>query len=402
VAVHVDQLSVDELNPEQAMIEDIVKPFLPPHLKYLRALNATREIVNGFKYEIIFVMRDEHEDEIYCVMDVLEKPWLMRDEKKFRKMTYNNCSLENPSDDDDQMRFQFDINPTFVNQRTELTDEDLSEMEDQIVVEQPRSTTEKISTTTEDEITLAPLNSNSKNLLDDFFNTNNFFPPPQTSTTTSTAPPIAMDALDEMFGMKKVENFQSEPQSRSSDESSSSDDNLQQKEVDEKPSSNNSTLKDLETDIKKVFSELFQTNPEFQSNIIALINRKDDTTAHKNYNFVISILASKLKDKIEISRNGEGDIRRKREINDRIREIAAGALDTLDHIDVDNKKRVLVRILSVKQIEGKKVIEATVANSLCRENFPEKFKCDENIDQNSIKVCLFEVKIGNFEILRVF
>lgn len=422
VAVRVGLMGgVDELNRELPQIEDIVKPFLPESCRYLYALNATREIVNGFKYEITFVMLNENEEEVVCEMDVLEKPWLVKDSKKFRKMTYNNCSLTNPSDDEDRMRFQYEINPTFVNQRTEISGSEISDIEDQIITSKPKvstTTTTVASTPASDEyddgVTLPPLDPSSKNVLDGFFNMNNYFPPPQTEpTTTSTLSPLFsnfnMDSLDEMFGMKKVANSQAQPRPSDNNESSGDGDNLQQKRVDEvNATSNETALKDLETDIKRAFSELFQTDPEFQMNIIALINRNDDTTAQKNYNYVVSILAAKLKDKIEtLKRNEEnsggevqatvdpldntGDIRKKRSHSTKIWDIAEEALDTLDHFDTDDKKRILIKILNVSENGGEKSIQivAKIANSHCQENSHEN--CDEQIDENSIKICRLEV-----------
>lgn len=426
VAVHV---GIDQLNPNQPQIMDIVQPFLPPDCKFLFALNVTREIVNGLRYEIIFVMRNERDDEIYCEMDVIEKPWLIRDSRKYRKMTYNNCSLANPTDDDDRRRFQYETNPTFVNQRTELTQSEMIDLEDLIVTIKPRA---MITTTTESpETTLAPLDQSSKNLLDDFFNMNNYFPPPPvpiTTTSTSTLPPLSnsnMDALDEMFGIKKVENSFAEPRTESSTDSES----IEQKQVENvnaSPSSNETALKELESDIKKVFSELFQSDPDFQSNIIALINRKDDLAGHGNYNYVINTLAIKLKDKIESynerhnvevvtegangeeestneghnvevttdGANGDGDGgRKKRSNSNRIWDLAEVALDTLDHIDADDHKRILINILKVDGRENSFKIEATVANSRCEENSHEVSDCEEKIDRQSMKVCLLEVKV---------
>lgn len=419
VAVHVDQVGIDELNPELVQIQGIIEPFLPPNNKYLRALKATREIVNGVKYEIAFVMINEHDDEIYCEIDLIEKPWLVKDSKKFRKMTYNNCSLVNPIDDEDRMRFQYDVNPTFINQKHHISQDDIKQMEDQIVTSKPVETTTvdlspTVETTTEDEsVTLAPLNPSSKNLLDDFFNMNNYFPPPPSPETTSTMSPLPnfnLDALDEMFGMKKIEN--SNTGTKPNDESLSGDDNLQQKRVESVetiPTKNETALKELEVEIKKVFSELFQSDPEFQSNIIALINRKDESTAQKNYNYVISILANKLKDRIEtfnVRHNDEGgdsqvtvdplseagDVRKKRSSATNIWELTEEALETLDRFDSDDTKRILLNILNVKN-DGKEIfkIEATIANSQCQENSHEISKCDEKIDERSKKVCLLEV-----------
>lgn len=265
---------------------------------------------------------------------------------------------------------------------------------------------------------LAPLNPSSKNLLDDFFNMNNYFPPPQIpstiqfTTASPASPNLNMDALDEMFGMKKVSNSQTEPKVNDDE---SENDNLQQQRVGEAiPTRNEAALKDLESHIKKSFSELFQTDPVFQMNIIALINRNDDSSAQKNYNYVINILASKLKDKIEMFNarqhagdddvqvtidplSESGDIRKKRSpskfTNKEFWNLAEDALDTLDHFDSDDKKRILLNILMISNGTTTYKIEVTIANSHCQENSHETGKCNEKIDLDSMKMCLLEVII---------
>lgn len=262
-------------------IEAIITKFLPKHLHYIRTISATREIVNGFKYEIFFVMRnDADEEDIFCVIDVIEKPWLVNS-AKYRRMTYNNCSLVN-SPEDDISSLQFDINPTFSNQRTEMTEEELKQMEAQIIT--AATSSEEVESTTivlED----ATINPSSKNILDEFFSMQNLFAPPISSTTTTTTtfkPPLDlnMTSLDEIFDVKRIEPEKSQ--------------NLQVEEKEEVE-----TLKNLEVEMKKAFSELFQSDPEFQMNIIALINRKDDDEAQKNYNQILAIIGRKLKDKID-------------------------------------------------------------------------------------------------------
>jgi hypothetical protein len=146
-------------------------------------------------------------------------------------------------------------------------------------------------------------------------------------------------------------------------------------------------------------------------NIIALINRKDDSMAQKNYNYVISILAAKLKDKIEsyndrrieaydqqvtVNPNDQeqGDIRKKRDT--RVWDLAELALDQLDRYDHDNKKRVLLDILNVSENENANnlfTITATIANSRCNENSQ---KCNDIFDKKTKKICLLEVKIKTF------
>lgn len=279
MAVHVDRLGVQNVNPDVTSIEAIVGPFLPKNYHFLYALNVTREIVNGFKYEIFFVMKnDEDDEELYCVVDILEKPWLIKYSLKYRKMTFNNCSLTNPIDEDDRMRFKYEVNPTFINQKTDLSEEDIKQMEDQIISLKVESD-EEIETTTLvlEDVTL---NHSSKNILDGFFNMQDFIAQPQTTTTAS--PPALSGFNMAMFGihdesMTQQKNFESEAA----------------------PKKDSDTLKHLEIDIKRAFSELFQSDQEFQMNIVALINRRDDMNAQKNYNQIIEILGSKLKDKLE-------------------------------------------------------------------------------------------------------
>lgn len=428
-------------------MEDIVRPFLPTNYKFRYALNASREIVNGFKYEIIFAVEDENNLEIICLVDVLEKPWLLKDSNKYRKMTYNNCSLINLPDDDDKIKNTFQINPVFQNQRNDVAHADLADMEEQIIPvgsnrrviatsRGTRPTTTTTSTTEMPESSTEPLNTNSKNLLDDFFNMNNYFPPPQnpttttttttsttTTTTTTSLPPISnfnMDALDDIFGIKKIGQVNQMP----SKEEGSGEEVIEEKKVDLQEAGvtsvtdNEEALKELEMEIKKTFSELFQSDPDFQNNIIALINRKNDETALKNYNFVINILASKLKDKIEdyngrnlardqvnptiitssdvTENHNQGETRKKRstEANKKIWDLAEQAIDKLDYYDEDDHKRVLLNIIDVKEsLEQDELytITATIANSRCLESSNEHVHCSKKIDEMTKKLCLFEV-----------
>lgn len=218
-------------------------------------------------------------------MDIIEKPWLIKDSRKHRKMAYNNCSLINPIDDDDRIHFQYEVNPTFNNHRTELSSEDLKIMEDQIIALKD-SDEESIETTTVilDDVTLNP---SSKNILDGFFNMQDYFiAQPQTTTTTySPLSDFNLATLDEMLGIRKDESV------------------TQQKNFESAAKKDNETLKHLEIQIKRAFSELFQSDPEFQLNIVALINRRDDSETQKNYNQIIEILGRKLQDKLESFQN---------------------------------------------------------------------------------------------------
>lgn len=286
-------MGVDTLNSVQ-MIEDIVTPFLPANNTFLYHLSATREIVNGFKYVIVFAMQNETEDEVVCEIDVIEKPWLVKNLNKYRKMIYNNCSLSSTPDDDDKMRFQYEVNPSFLNQREEMSQDDMNDLEDQIVAftqkpHKPRTTTTTTITaeTESDDVTHSVITTVTTT--ETSHTRNNVLPPMETTTPGDNTSPLSnmnMDALDEIFGIKKsVGNTNAAPPSSRTDESSTIDE-----------STPDATNKSLETEIKKIFSDLFQNDPEFQNSIITLISKRDDVEAQQN---VISILANKLKEKLE-------------------------------------------------------------------------------------------------------
>lgn len=318
-------MGVDMLNPNETFAEEIVQPFLPNHFTFQYALNLTREIVNGFKYEIIFVMKNENDEDIYCEMDVLEKPWLTKDAKKYRKMVYNNCSLVNSVDDEERTKFEYDINPIFVNQRTEMSSDEIRLMEDEIITDRAHEddsvVSEETTTIVLEDATLSALDPSSKNILDNFFNMNHYFPhtTSPTTTTASSLDNIDMKIIDDVLVSHKIEDSQAQPTHESSTVSNTETTQLDAEALHNERKRNNEALKELEVEIKKTFSELFQTDPEFQINIIALINRKDDSNVQVNYDYVVNILASKLKDKIEAyneRRNNESlASRRKRSID---------------------------------------------------------------------------------------
>lgn len=304
------------------MIEDIVSPFLrDTNNSFLYYLSATREIVNGLKYVIVFAMKNETDDEVVCEMNVIEKPWLVHNHKKYRKMIYNNCSLTIEDDEDDKMRFQYDVNPSFINQREDMSQDDMNDLEEQIVALTHKPLRPKTSTTTTTMATIDDLTESLTDTSAEESQTPDSLPPPMETTTPSSglSSPLSnmnMDALDEIFGIRKTAgNTHALPPS-----STSIDNRSNNNEASEHSILSADKVK-LEIEIKKVFSELFQNDPEFQKNIIALTQRNDDIEAQQN---VISILANKLKEKFENlsdqqtaadSQNSESDIRLKRSLD---------------------------------------------------------------------------------------
>lgn len=353
-------------------LQEIVLKFLPADKTFLRILNATREIVRGVRFTISFVYRQESEDvESYCEMVVLEKPWLIRDNQKFSEMTSNNCSLPTLTVD----RFHYVVNQAFVNQKADPINVD----EQIIQVSTTEATTSsEIKEEFTTEMTTSPssnLNGNSMSFLDNFFNVENFLSP----TTTTVA---ADKEVDEVVQSRTNEqSLQNAEKTNNNDNNTSSEEILKRRE-------------NLEIVIKKAFSELFQTNPEFQAKIIALIHRRDDSEVEENSKVIINILTNHLKEKFE---SPQDNLRSKRSSRWNIRDLTYEALDKLDSYDPDDNKRMLLNIIKVNEEEkGDKNllrIEIEIANSECQENSHEISECEEKIDNKTKKICLLEVKI---------
>lgn len=428
----------ETVNPLLPQIENIVNPFLPDDFRFVKALQVNREVVAGVKYEIVFEMVSGDDEPQICFLNVLEKPWLTKNSKKFQTMLSNNCSLVEQEDDN---QFQYAINPVFSTQdkeNEEMSAESLRFLEEQIITSvttevAPRlytSTTEK----TELDTTEVTLKHSSKSMLDDFFNLNNFFQTQATdgdqsqTTTEKGLDQSSKDALDEMFGLttpeKKQEsrnNFASNPQGAEVEETVESK-NVETVQTVMKPSRGNVALNQLELEIKKSFSELFQNNAEFQLAITELIENKNaQQNSQDNYNRVFNILVNNLKVKIEsytkvdepttetvtnephVISSGDqtNHFHNKRSIAnitiDQTKNLARvrGALMRLDNLDDDDMKRVVVEVVSAKKYKVKGIkhhlITLKYANSNCFELSRVK-TCSQNFDKETVKMCVFEVK----------
>lgn len=223
VAVHPMQFV--ELNVNTKFAEDLVSPFLSTNLTFSYAINLSREIINGYKYQILFVTQNDSGDEIYCAMDVIEKPWLMN----FRQMTFNNCSLPEISEDPSK----YERNPIFINQGTELTQDEVLDLEDQIVTTQLKPRKE---TTTEQNILITRVRT-----------------------------------LDE--GLRK--------------QTDTDDTNFKDKDV---------TFDNFILDIKRIFEEVFKDDDTFRT----LMNESNENQKSNN---LLSLLAVKLRERIEVFDN---------------------------------------------------------------------------------------------------
>lgn len=397
--MQVSQQNVQQLDPTLPRLQEMVEKFLPDDKKFVRVTNATREIVRGVRFTIHFAMlekasvdENEAESESFCEIIVLEKPWLIRNNRKFSEMTSNNCSLPLTND-----RFHYVVNQVFVN-----TQSDPTNVDDQIITTELsaeiESTTESSVTTEDDEETTSTtkepshaspmLSGNSMSFLDSFFNVNNFMPsastlPPSSSLESSTSAPDG--ASETQVELKTVEDTKS------------SNDAIGGNGSTESEVKNEFDSKTMEVEIRKAFSELFQSNAEFQARFISLIHRTDEAKTDENSKFIVNALTHHIKDKIEtlLNQNSNSLLRARRASHTNIRELSEEALDTLDRHDDDDKKRMLLKIHKVTDGlgEGKSSlqIEVEIANSECAENSQEIEECKETIDVQTSKICLLEV-----------
>lgn len=370
--------------------------------------NATREIVRGVRFTINFVMKESNDDsEIFCEIVVLEKPWLIKNNRKFSEMSSNNCSLPVTND-----RFHYVVNQAFVN-----TKSDPENVDDQIIkttikksaVEMPTTASSAISSGDEDETTTEAssspvLSGNSMSFLDSLFNVNNFLPPPSSSSPspatlenfTMTPDGESETEHNKTVKLKTVEHSQNSPVNL---ESLNGDTNINgsSESISDK---NVFDVKNLEVEIKKAFSELFQTDPEFQAKFISLLHRTDDTNVEENSKFIVNILTNHMKSKFEVLTNqnqNQSVARAKRSSHSNIRDLTEEALDTLDKFDVDDNKRMILNIVSVTDLSDNSKhalqIEVEIANSKCHENSQEIEECKEKIEEHTKKICLLEVTI---------
>lgn len=92
--------------------------------------------------------------------------------------------------------------------------------------------------------------------------------------------------------------------------------------------------------------------------------------------------------------------RPKRDINTEmlfLKQLTNEALEQLDHIDSDNFKRIALDIIRVKKVDKESgaiyVIKVRTANSDCLEESDEQQPCLDAIRQDTVKICLIEVKL---------
>lgn len=395
MAVHVGALgNTEELDPSQPKLRKIVEQFLPANFQLVSVINAAREVVLGVKFTVVFSFKEESkesEDETVCSILVLEKPWLIKDSEKYKSLVTNNCSLpEVPQISENE----YSINPIFQNNQTTLSSEEMKELEGQIKVDD--ITTAKIAETSGEENDKttdddSSLKISSKNMLDDIFNLNNYYhtnnePTAEipTTTTTNSLSSFSQDALDNLFDVKK-------------DPVESSIKKEEKIDIHQTNSRNESISQALEMDIKRIFSDLFQNDPNFQAAITSLIRETNPDVAKEKYNYIFSVIMSHLQIEAMQSKSVPEDSlnRKKRSMTkEDFENLANSALNELDYYDEDDNRRLLYKILNVKLNRNKNethyFITVSILHSNCTENSTDD-SCSMLMHNEPSQTCVFEV-----------
>ena len=121
--------------------------YLPQTLNYINIIEAFREVIDGVRYELLVNTTNIHNEEYLCRLVVQEKPWLITVwNEKYRELVFSNCSSStadiNNNINPTIINNKYKSNTIFDNQNTDLSTDQLSDLESQIL--QPTATKEKV------------------------------------------------------------------------------------------------------------------------------------------------------------------------------------------------------------------------------------------------------------------
>lgn len=187
IAIHKDAVGASEdLNPEMRSLMAMAVQFLPATYKYTNVISATREIVAGVRFNLYVNAVDANATDVVCFLDILEKPWITTDfGQKLRLLQFTNCTENGeefvPGTTPDPSTLN--TNTLFTKNREPMTAAQMSDLEGQILPEEPKKkeikpVKEEISKTNvgkvESEPTGAPnaLHDQIQIALEHIFNTN--------------------------------------------------------------------------------------------------------------------------------------------------------------------------------------------------------------------------------------
>ncbi|XP_055922541.1 putative cysteine proteinase CG12163 [Eupeodes corollae] len=139
--IHVLQPGEKEyLSPNLIGVQNIAITNIPVTLNFINIIDAYREVVDGVRYEVVLnaVNTTDNNTEIVCRIVVLEKPWLTTLwGDKVRLLKESNCTNEELQPDSFRdskaLEEKYETNAIFSGNRNELTPNDMSNLESQII-----------------------------------------------------------------------------------------------------------------------------------------------------------------------------------------------------------------------------------------------------------------------------
>ncbi|XP_004519757.1 putative cysteine proteinase CG12163 [Ceratitis capitata] len=130
------------LSPNLIGVQNIAMTFLPLSMNFVNIIDAFREIVDGVRYEILLNAVDtkSKDADVVCRMVIIEKPWLRTEwGDKVRELRTSNCTSEEdnltePAARSKALNDKYTRNAIFNGgTRNELTDDEMSKLESQIL-----------------------------------------------------------------------------------------------------------------------------------------------------------------------------------------------------------------------------------------------------------------------------
>lgn len=149
VAVHAPHPdgAIEHLRPDLVALANMAVAYLPASYRFGSVIAATRELVNGVRYQLLFSATEAASGEpVVCETVVLERPWvLVGPFQKQRELLQANCTADGAAENEDaaagNAADDFSFNPVFVNQGGVEDADVMRQLEAQIVpATKPRTT----------------------------------------------------------------------------------------------------------------------------------------------------------------------------------------------------------------------------------------------------------------------
>lgn len=301
VAIHKNAKNigaVEELRPTLRSVSYMASSFLPAKYTLIGVISATREVVAGVRYNLLLNANDNDEQTtVVCALEIFEKPWLTNEwGQKYKKLEYSNCTdtdsvASTPVSTIDEKADAYDVNPVFKDRNSDMTEERLKDLEDQVItsfMKPSKKKFPKISAVLSTTTTVAPeivtdLSDASQDFLDQMFIHGTFGDNNQANIVKKEVDalnhegePEKQEVVEEMIVPKKVTKVWEEegdhillsiPSEKSDENVIKSDEHLPVGQASEEDDSLKQEVVPYESDIERALDEIFQSHLEVQENL---------------------------------------------------------------------------------------------------------------------------------------